>query len=89
MSIFPDIFVSNPICSLEIHYKMWDNFSIKLYIWGLKSHMNTRKNWEDYDITDYHRLSYIGDNVNEILTILLKNLNAGVGLFEVGETIRA
>ena len=51
--------------------------------------MNTRKNWEDYDITDYHRLSYIGDNVNEILTILLKNLNAGVGLFEVGETIRA
>ncbi len=40
-------------------------------------------------ITDYHRLKYLGNDVNEILSVLLKNIGIGVGLFEIGETIRA
>lgn len=40
-------------------------------------------------ITDYHRLKYLGNDVNEILSILLKNIGIGVGLFEIGETIQA
>lgn len=40
-------------------------------------------------ITDYHRLKYLGNDINEVLSILLKNIKIGVGLFEVGETIRA
>lgn len=51
--------------------------------------MNEDEIWEQYGISDYHRLKYLGDDVNEILTILLKNIPAGVGLFEVGSTIRA
>lgn len=45
--------------------------------------------WNTYDITDYHRLEYLGENTQEILMILLDNIRAGVGLFEVGENIRA
>lgn len=44
---------------------------------------------EQYDISDYHRLQYLGDDVHDILSIVLKNMTAGVGLFEVGETVRA
>lgn len=45
--------------------------------------------WATYDITDYHRLEYLGENTQEMLMILLDNIRAGVGLFEVGENIRA
>ena len=44
---------------------------------------------ETYDISDYHRLQYLGDDVHDILSIVLKNMTAGVGLFEVGETVHA
>ena len=44
---------------------------------------------ETMDISDYHRLHYLGDDVNEILESVLKNIRAGIGLFEVGESIRA
>ncbi len=44
---------------------------------------------EQYDISDYHRLQYLGDDVHDILSIVLKNIAAGVGLFEVGESVRA
>ena len=42
-----------------------------------------------YAITDYHRLNYLGDDLNEVLSLLLKSMRAGVGLFEVSKTIRA
>lgn len=46
--------------------------------------------WDTYDITDYHRLEYLGKDTQEMLMILLDNIRAGVGLFEVGgESIRA
>lgn len=45
--------------------------------------------WEKYDIADYHRLQCLGDNVNDILTIILKNITAGVGVFEVENTVHA
>lgn len=45
--------------------------------------------WDTYDITDYHRLEYLGEDAQEMLMILLDNIRAGVGLFEVGESIRA
>lgn len=51
--------------------------------------MKTDDLWGTYDITDYHRLLFLGENVEEILTIILKNMAAGVGVFEVGETVRA
>lgn len=51
--------------------------------------MKAEEIWESYGISDYHRLKYLGDNVNEVLEILLKNVKVGVGLFEVGSTIRA
>lgn len=51
--------------------------------------MKEQELWENYGISDYHRLKYLGDDVNEILTILLKNIQVGVGLFEVGDTIHA
>ena len=44
---------------------------------------------DNLDINDYHRLRYLGDNVNEILQSVLENIRAGIGLFEVGESIRA
>ncbi|MCM1159538.1 MAG: diguanylate cyclase [Bacteroidales bacterium] len=47
------------------------------------------QDWNTYDITDYHRLEYLGKDTQEILIILLDNIKAGVGLFEVGEHIRA
>lgn len=51
--------------------------------------MKEQELWENYGISDYHRLKYLGDDVNEILTILLKNIQTGVGLFEVGDKIHA
>lgn len=51
--------------------------------------METEELWDAYSISDYHRLKYLGDDINEVLTIVLKNVKAGIGLFEVGETIRA
>lgn len=51
--------------------------------------MREQELWENYGISDYHRLQYLGDDVNEILTILLKNIQMGVGLFEVGDKIHA
>lgn len=51
--------------------------------------MGEKSIWEEYGITDYHRLKYVGDEVDEILSIILKNVKVGIGLFEVGETIRA
>lgn len=42
-----------------------------------------------FDISDYHRLEFLGDDVSDILTVVLKNIDVGVGLFEVGEQIRA
>lgn len=51
--------------------------------------METDKILERFDISDYHRLQYLSDDVSEILNIVLKNMVAGVGLFEVGESIRA
>ncbi len=51
--------------------------------------METDKILESFDISDYHRLQFLGDDISEILNIVLKNMVAGVGLFEVGESIRA
>lgn len=51
--------------------------------------METDKILESFDISDYHRLQFLGDDVSEIFNIVLKNMVAGVGLFEVGESIRA
>lgn len=51
--------------------------------------METEEIWNQYGISDYHRLKYLGDDINEVLTIVLKNIKAGIGLFEVGETVRA
>ena len=51
--------------------------------------MKTEELWDAYSISDYHRLKYLGDDINEVLTIVLKNIKAGIGLFEVGETVRA
>lgn len=51
--------------------------------------METEEIWDAYSISDYHRLKYLGDDINEVLTIVLKNIKAGIGLFEVGNTIRA
>lgn len=48
-----------------------------------------KDSWEAYDITDYHRLKYLGNSVEEVLVVLLKQLKVGVGVFEVGEHIRA
>ncbi|MGN0401197.1 MAG: diguanylate cyclase [Acetatifactor sp.] len=42
-----------------------------------------------YDISDYHRLKCLGDNVNDILLVILKNIAVGVGLFEVGEQVHS
>lgn len=42
-----------------------------------------------YDISDYHRLKCLGDDINEILPVILKNIAVGVGLFEVGEQVRS
>lgn len=51
--------------------------------------METDKIFENFDISDYRRLQFLGDDVREIFNIILKNMVAGVGIFEVGDTIRA
>lgn len=51
--------------------------------------MKSEESWNAYSISDYHRLKYLGDDINEVLTIVLKNIKAGIGLFEVGQTVRA
>lgn len=51
--------------------------------------METAEIWDKYSISDYHRLQYLGDDINEVFTIVLKNIKAGIGLFEVGNTVRA
>lgn len=51
--------------------------------------MDTEEIWNQYDISDYHRLKYLGDDINEVFQIVLKNIIAGIGLFEVGKTVRA
>lgn len=51
--------------------------------------MEREKEQKNMDISDYHRLHYLGDDVNEILQSVLENIRAGIGLFEVGESIRA
>ncbi len=56
---------------------------------GFIYRMKAEELWENYGISDYHRLQYLGDNVDDILYILLKNIHVGVGLFEVGEMIKA
>lgn len=50
-----------------------------------RDHMNA----EWYDISDYHRLQFVGENVEQILSIVLENVQAGIGLFEAGEKVRA
>lgn len=42
---------------------------------------------ELYDISDYHRLKCLGDDINDILLMFLKNIAVGVGLFEVGKQV--
>ena len=42
-----------------------------------------------YDISDYRRLKCLGDDVNEILALVLKNIAVGVGLFVVKEQVQA
>lgn len=44
---------------------------------------------ELYDISDYHRLDCLGDDINDILPMVLKNIPTGVGLFEAGEQVQA
>lgn len=44
---------------------------------------------EEYDISDYHRLKCLGDNVSDILQLFLDNMAVGVGVFEVGENIQS
>lgn len=48
-----------------------------------------RDDWEVCDITDYHRLKYLGESAEEVLVTLLKQLKVGVGVFEVGDCIQA
>lgn len=47
------------------------------------------ENWSNYAITDYQRLKCIGKDEQEMLVLLLDNVRAGIGLFEVREQIRA
>lgn len=51
--------------------------------------MKAEEIWDNYGISDYHRLQYMGDNVDDILYMLLKNIHVGVGLFEVCDMIKA
>lgn len=50
--------------------------------------MKPEESEDFYDISDYHRLRCLGDDVNDILLVVLKNIAVGVGLFEVGEQVR-
>ena len=51
--------------------------------------MKAEEIWDNYGISDYHRLQYMGDSVDDILYLLLKNIHVGVGLFEVGDMVKA
>ncbi len=51
--------------------------------------MKPEESEDFYDISDYHRLRCLGDDVNDILLVVLKNIAVGVGLFEVGEQVRS
>lgn len=51
--------------------------------------MKAKEIRDKYEISDYHRLKYMGDNVEDVLYLLLKNLHVGVGLFEVGDDVKA
>lgn len=51
--------------------------------------MNTEDMWENYNISDERRLKCLDDGINEILSIVLKNVEVGIGLFEMGNVIRA
>lgn len=51
--------------------------------------MKSEEEKEVYDISDYHRLKCLGDDTSIVLPIVLKNIAVGVGLFEVGEQVRA
>lgn len=51
-------------------------------------------NWDSernqkFNISDYHRLKYLGKDTEEVLRILLDNMKVGVGLFEAADAIRA
>lgn len=43
--------------------------------------------WKEYDITDYHRLNYLGEDIHAVFRILLRSIQTGVGLFEVYQGI--
>ena len=45
--------------------------------------------WEQCDISDYHRLSFLGDNINDVLSVVLKNITIGVALYEIKDKVRA
>ena len=51
--------------------------------------MNPENLKDTYDISDYHRLACLGDDIHDILRIVLKNIAVGVGLFEVGQQVHA
>lgn len=46
------------------------------------------KNIDSYDITDYRRLSCLGEDAQSLLRILLENIRAGIALFEIGDKVR-
>ncbi len=51
--------------------------------------MKPEEKEELYDISDYHRLECLGDDINDVLLVILKSIAVGVGLFEVGEQVRS
>ncbi len=51
--------------------------------------MKNEESKEQYDISDYHRLECLGDDIKDILLVILKNIAVGIGLFEVGEQVRS
>ena len=51
--------------------------------------MKNQESKEQYDISDYHRLECLGDDIKDILLVILKNIAVGIGLFEVGEQVRS
>ena len=51
--------------------------------------MKTEDTEERYDISDYHRLKCLGDDINDIMPTVLKSIALGVGLFEVGTQVRS
>lgn len=51
--------------------------------------MNKSELWENLDISDTIRLERLSDSADDILSIILDGIPVGVGLFELGETVRA